>query len=600
MTSERLTAPTRTVCAPSRAPAPDITKRPTNQPSAVSAEDLEARLFDEREFNVAVASCVSDALIRVNEDGRVAHLNAAAERMLGVSNARARQQRTGDLMPMYDPATDRPVDPLTYEDRPWSSNVAHIHLGERELAVEFRSSRLVSRDGRPAGCLVALKDISEARRLRDAICFQAVHDNLTGLVDRHEFSRQLKQLVEQIHEESERHVLCLLDIDQFRLVNDTCGHAAGDDLLVQLSELLSHGVRDEDTLARIGSDQFVFLLRGCSTFHAQRRTRALLDRLSAFRFQWEAKRFRITVSIGLVTIDARTHSAESALRAADGACVSARASGRNRFAVFDADDDRYCRHFGDLKWMRRVEAALEEDRFVLHAQPIRALNDDAAPDNYEILVRMVDRDGSLIPPGQFLPAVERFNLCATLDRWVVRHALVAVRDAETLAPAQRFWTINLSGQSLSDRLFQDYLFAELARNQIEPGKVCFEITETAAIAEMDRAIEFMNDLRERGCTLALDDFGSGLSSYAYLKNLPVDIVKIDGQFVRDIAHSEIALAMVRSINEIAQLMGKRTIAEYVEDDDILARLHSVGVDYVQGYGIGRPRDLASLVAEQGD
>ncbi len=557
-------------------------------------EQLEQRIFNEREFNVAIFNQVSDALIRVDRDGRIVLINHCAERMLGISNAQAHQSVIHEMLPLFDPESGDTLDPLLLEERPYGQHQAQIHLPDRELTAEVRASNLNNRDGSHSGNLIVLSDITEVRKLRDTICFQAIHDGLTGLYNRHEFSRRLKQLIEQIHRDDERHVLCFLDIDQFRLINDTCGHAAGDELLKQLGELLSHGIRGEDTLARVGNDQFALLLRGCSTFHAQRRTRALLDRLSAFRFSWEAKRFRITVSIGLVPIDIRTRTAESALRAADSACVSARAAGRNRFVLFDAQDDRYCRHYGDLKWMRRVEAALEEDRFVLYAQPIRALTGNA-PDNYEILLRMVDRDGNDIAPGRFLPAVERFNLSVSVDRWVVKHALAAIRDAEEKEPCDRFWTINLSGQSLSDRLFQDYLFAELSKNKTPPGKVCFEITETAAIAEMDRAIEFMNALRERGCTLALDDFGSGLSSYAYLKNMPVEIVKIDGQFVRDIAHSEIAQAMVRSINEIAQLMGKKTVAEYVEDDQILLRLRSVGVDYVQGYGIGHPKPMDQIL-----
>ena len=578
---------------------PDTTKT-TESPVATinDVDDLQRRLFTESEFNLAILEKTTDGLIRVDRDGRVVLLNTAAQRMLGVTDTQGNMRPLQHLLPLFDPLTHEPLDPLNpsnSEDRPWVSNTARIELSDRELNAEVRSCQLFTRDGDKDGHLVALSDVSEARKLRDTICFQANHDDLTGLYNRHEFSRRLKQLIEQMHDEQENHVLCYIDIDQFRLINDTCGHTAGDELLRQFGELLSHGVRGEDTLARMGNDQFALLLRGCSTFHAQRRTRALLDRLSAFRFPWEAKRFRITVSIGLVAIDSRSNSAEVALRAADSACISARANGRNRFVVFDAQDDRYCRHYGDLKWMRRVEAALEEDRFVLHAQSIRALNDNSAPDNYEILLRMVDRDGNDVAPGRFLPAVERFNLSAAVDRWVVSHALKAIREAESSTPSTRFWTINLSGQSLSDRLFQDYLFAQLAKNETPPGKVCFEITETAAIAEMDRAVEFMNALRERGCAIALDDFGSGLSSYAYLKNLPVDIVKIDGQFVRDIAHSEVAEAMVRSINEIAQLMGKRTVAEYVEDNDILQRLMGVGVDYVQGYGIGRPVPMCEVL-----
>jgi diguanylate cyclase (GGDEF)-like protein/PAS domain S-box-containing protein len=559
--------------------------------------DADDRLFEERCLNVALMDNMSDALIRTDADGQVVQINSAAERILGTVNANVQSLPVADILPLADPANGEKVNPLDQATRPWITTCLDVLLDGREISADVRTVRIQNPDGECTGHVILLSDVSETRKLRDTICFQAEHDALTGLCNRHEFSRRLKRLIEQIHDEQDRHVLCFLDIDQFSLINDTCGHAAGDELLKQFGDLLSHGIRGDDTLARIGNDQYTLLLRGCSTFHAQRRTRALLDRLDAFRFQWEAKRFRITVSIGLVPIDIRSTSAESALRAAESACASARAAGRNRFVVFDAQDDRYCRHFGDLKWMRRVESALEENRFVLFAQPIRPIDGEGSADNHEILLRMVDRDGENVPPGRFLPAVERFNLSTAVDRWVVRHALEAIADADHDSNNERFWTINLSGQSLSDRVFQDFLFAQLNKNRIRAGKVCFEITETAAIAQMDRAIEFMNALREKGCALALDDFGSGLSSYAYLKNLPVDIVKIDGQFVRDIAHSDVAQAMVRSINEIAQLMGKRTVAEYVEDDVILERLKSVGVNYVQGYGIGHPRPMAELIGD---
>ncbi|MFK7888645.1 MAG: EAL domain-containing protein [Gammaproteobacteria bacterium] len=562
---------------------------------AAVQEDPDGRLFEERYLNVALMENMTDALVRTDADGLVVQINSSAERILGRPNANVQALPVAELLPLIDPVSGNNVDPLTHQTRSWVTTSLQLRLDGREISADVRTIHLNDRNGQGCGHLILLSDVSETRKLRDAICFQAEHDALTGLHNRHEFSRRLKRLIEQIHDEQDRHVLCFLDIDQFSLINDTCGHAAGDELLKQFGDLLSHGIRGDDTLARIGNDQYTLLLRGCSTFHAQRRTRALLDRLDAFRFQWEAKRFRITVSIGLVPIDIRSQSAENALRAGESACASARAAGRNRFVVFDAQDDRYCRHFGDLKWMRRVESALEENRFVLYAQPIRPIHGDASMDNHEILLRMVDRNGDNVPPGRFLPAVERFNLSTAVDRWVVRNALESIARADHDGDDARFWTINLSGQSLSDRVFQDFLFAQLNKNKIRAGKVCFEITETAAIAQMDRAIEFMNALRETGCTLALDDFGSGLSSYAYLKNMPVDIVKIDGQFVRDIAHSDVAQAMVRSINEIAQLMGKRTVAEYVEDEVILERLESVGVDYVQGYGIGRPRPMSEII-----
>jgi diguanylate cyclase (GGDEF)-like protein/PAS domain S-box-containing protein len=445
-------------------------------------------------------------------------------------------------------------------------------------------------------CLVVqLEDISEARKLTEQLSYQASHDSLTNLFNRREFDKRLKCISESAYQVDTAHALCYLDLDQFKLVNDTCGHAAGDEMLRQLSIILKEQIRTRDTIARLGGDEFGILMEHCSIDNALRVANSLLDAIQKFQFVCEGKVFNLGASIGLVTITSVNNTIDL-LQAADAACYTAKDMGRNRVHVYNENDTELTRRQGEMLWVARINKALKENRFFLVAQSIQSTldRDKIEEEKFEILLRMEDDSGEIISPGLFLPAAERYGLASTLDRWVVKTAINTIVRRK---PSSRlsFYSINLSGQSIGDKDFLEYveLIFDTFPEAIE--KICFEITETAAINNFANALEFINTLKKRGCCFALDDFGSGLSSFAYLKDLPVDFVKIDGMFVMDIDYNETNYAMVKSINEIAHTMGKQTIAEFVENDSVLAILGDIGVDYVQGYAIGKPRPFTGKV-----
>ena len=440
--------------------------------------------------------------------------------------------------------------------------------------------------------LAAVEDITEARALSQQLRFQAAHDALTGLVNRHEFENRLERALKSAESGRGEHALCYLDLDQFKIINDTCGHVAGDELLRRLGRVLAQQVRRQDTLARLGGDEFGVLLENCSMHVAERVANVLRRTIEDFRFAWESQVFGIGVSIGVVPIQGAGETVSSILSAADAACYAAKDRGRNRIHIYHEGDVEVARRHGEMRWVTRIQTALEENRFELARQPIVPLFTRSEPDtHYELLLRMRDEEGSIVAPEAFLPAAERYNLSVRLDRWVIREAFRLLTQDPAHLQKLFLCSINLSGVSLADEDFLIFVTTELASTGIPPAKVCFEITETAAIANLSGAMRFIEVLRRIGCRFALDDFGSGLSSFAYLKSLPVDFLKIDGVFVKDIVHDPIDRELVRSINEIGHVMGKQTIAEFVESEEILAALGELGVDYAQGFELGKPKLL---------
>jgi len=391
--------------------------------------------------------------------------------------------------------------------------------------------------------------------------------------------------------------LCYLDLDQFKVINDTCGHVAGDELLRQLSSLLKKEIRKRDTLARLGGDEFGVLMEHCSLEQARRVALKLRKAVERYRFAWQERSFAVGVSIGLVPITETSMNTIEILKQADAACYAAKDAGRNRIHIYQADDVDLARRSGEMQWVAQINLALEKNHFCLYAQPIIPLTqNDYSWDHYELLVRMRNEDDSLIPPGAFLPAAERYNLSTRLDTWVVENYLNwLIAHPQHLAQLSQC-AINLSGLSLGDEQFLDWLVHRFEQTAVPPDKICFEITETAAIANLSSATMFIKTLKALGCRFALDDFGSGLSSFAYLKTLSVDYLKIDGVFVKGIKNDPIDLAMVKSINDIGKVMGKQTIAEFVENEFILDRLKEIGVDYAQGFYISKPRSIDEIVS----
>ena len=440
-------------------------------------------------------------------------------------------------------------------------------------------------------------DISEARNLSDQLSYQASHDPLTGLLNRRAFEQQLQQLLEKAQTNGTEHVLCYLDLDQFKLINDSCGHTAGDELLRQLGVLLQQQARGRDTLARLGGDEFAILLERCSIAQAQRVTGAVRNAIERFRFAWDDKIFNVGVSIGVVPIDHTSESMASVLGMADAACYAAKDAGRNRVHIYREDDAELVRRRGEMHWVAVMNQAFEDQRFFLNCQSITPLGkkkDQVA--GHELLVRMRDDEDRIVVPGAFLPAAERYNLVPKLDRWVVGSAFHWFASHREKLNDMLMCSINLSGSSLSEDGFLEFVVQQFRKHDLPPEKFCFEVTETAAIANLTHATRFINVLKSLGCRFALDDFGSGLSSFAYLKNLQVDYLKIDGMFVKDIVDDPIHQAMVKSINDMGHVMGKETIAEFAESEAVLTMLKEIGVDYAQGYGLDRPRPLEEMAA----
>ncbi len=435
------------------------------------------------------------------------------------------------------------------------------------------------------------------RRAEETVQHLAYHDALTGLVNRAEFEYRLKKVFMRCRDEKTIAALLYLDLDQFKIVNDTCGHLAGDQLLCQIASLLKSKLRKVDTLARIGGDEFGILLENCTTESAYSVASSLTEVVDDFRFVWRDHTFRIGLSIGMVPIDANSASPTSILSAADAACYTAKESGRNRVHVYTEHDNELARRQGEMQWVEKISLAIEQNRFALYRQPIKSLADQDEALHYELLLRMYSPKGEIIMPGSFIPAAERYNMMGVLDNWVLHTALswLAVNRQQVI-DSGTFYTINLSGHTLGDEETLSFIVTMIEEQDLPADRICFEVTETAAIANFSNALNFINTLKLKGCRFALDDFGSGLSSFAYLKNLPVDYLKIDGSFVRDISYDNTDQAIVKSIIEIGHTLGLKTIAEFVENNEILSLLEGMGVDYVQGYAIGKPEPYINTEA----
>lgn len=439
------------------------------------------------------------------------------------------------------------------------------------------------------GAYVMYVDLSETESANRQAAWEATHDSLTGLINRVEFEHCLAALLPGIAGGA-KHGLLYIDLDDFKIINDICGHRAGDALLCKLTSLIEAELGESDVLARLGGDQFGVLVDSCTTPRAEELARQLMHAITAYRFVWNGRAFSVTASIGVVGVDPLCRNTVDLFAAADAACYSAKEKGGNRVRVYRREDSDIARQHDQMEWISRLAEALEADRFLLYYQAIAPLTADGDEHWYEILLRFRARDGQIVTPDNFIPAAERYHFMPALDRWVVRKVFAGIRRGiNTRGAAPRdVIAINLSGETIGEPHFRHYVRDQLRRFRIPPEMICFEITETAAIENLDQAITFINDMRALGCTLSLDDFGSGLSSFPYLKALHIDYLKIDGAFVRNMAEDAIDCAMVETINRVGKIMGVKTIAEYVERNGVLGKLRELGVDFAQGYDIHVP------------
>jgi diguanylate cyclase (GGDEF)-like protein len=448
--------------------------------------------------------------------------------------------------------------------------------------------------------LVASKVIRRVSEKNRLLAYQASHDALTGLINRREFEHRVERAITHARAQAATHALLYLDLDQFKVVNDTCGHAAGDELLQQLAQILLSSVRHRDTLGRLGGDEFGMLLENCPLDKAVEIANNLLSAIDNFRFTWSENIFTLGISIGVVPIDRSTIDIASTMSAADSACYIAKESGRNQVQIAHMGDRRLQERHGEMQWVARLNRAIEKDQFALYFQPIiPCANKSGTGRHVEILVRLIEDDGTIIAPGAFLPAAEKYNLVTNIDRWVIGHSLAWLAENTSHDAAPTTLSINLSGQTIGSPDMLKFIIDQMDKTGAAPEQVIFEVTETAAIANITSATSFMLTLRGCGFRFSLDDFGSGLSSFTYLKKLPVDFLKIDGVFVRDILSDPVDYAMVKAISELGQLLGKEIIAEFVETRELADELRNMGVNYMQGYAYGKPQPLNNFVHSQG-
>ena len=557
--------------------------------------EAERALFDEKERAQVTLHSIGDAVITTDPHGRVQYMNPVAETLTQWSLQQAQGQNLARVFRIIDQQTRKPApDPVTRCQRAGkvvalAGNTALLSRCGKEYAIQDSAAPILNRDGDLLGVVLVFNDVTEARRLAQEASYQAAHDALTGLVNRREFETRLERALSAARTRQVAHALCYLDLDQFKVVNDTAGHAAGDQLLVQVGALLTQKVRSRDTLARIGGDEFSLILENCPLSKAQEIAQALVSAIHDFRFSWQEQTFRLGVSIGVTPITADVENTDTLLTRADVACYTAKDLGRNRVHVYTPEDSELSRRHSEIQRAAQLREALEKEWFQLYCQPIYPLA--GATDNpveYEILLRLVDAKGEILLPGNFIPAAERYGLIAAIDRWVIQTALRWYGKLTAGVPRAAGIAINLSGQSLDDVSLLDFARAKLVESSVPPERVCFEITETAAINHLGQATRFMKALKESGCRFALDDFGTGLASFSYLKHLPVDYLKIDGSFVRDVAKDPTNRAMLGAINEVGHIMGISTVAEWAQDDATLTQLREIGVDYVQGYLLGHP------------
>ncbi len=560
----------------------------------------ESALFKEKESAQITLQSIGDGVVSTDSMCRIEYLNPVAEQLTGWSLENAQGRHLDEVFRSFHEETCEPLEnPLAMAMRRARAiksvrPTLLIRRDGNELYIESCASPIRDGAGSVSGGVLVFHDVSESRELNRKLSYHASHDILTGLVNRREFESRVERALKSVRAREAAYALCHIDLDQFKIINDNCGHGAGDALLGQVGNLLKTKIRWRDTVSRLGGDEFGVLLEGCTLEEATHSAETLREAISTYKFVWEERTFRLSASIGVVPVSPEHGEVAALLSAADSACAAAKDSGRDRIYGFQQNDIDLMRRRREMQWAARINNALEDGRFEIFRQVIQPLQ---RPDNglhYELLLRMRDEAGKIVAPDQFIHAAERYGLTTQIDRWMIRHAMGWLAANPDEREKLELCSINLSGQSLGDDKFLPFVIDQFQGSCIDARKICFEITETAAIASFTQANRFIHSLKELGCRFALDDFGTGLSSFGYLKHFPVDFLKIDGSFVKEILRDPIDREMVRSIHQIGHLTGKQTIAEFAENQEILSMLRTLGIDYAQGYAISTPQRVMKV------
>jgi len=556
-------------------------------------QKVQDALYSEKEQAQVTLSSIADGVITTDIIGQINFINPAALKLTGYDHNELIGQRINRVITIQSDNTQLPIFQCIKKGQQVDSISGDILISKdgSQLVIHQVASPIHNQLGDIIGAVMIFRDVSKSHRLASRISWQASHDELTQLLNRREFENQLERYIESARNESSQHCLCYMDLDKFKVVNDTCGHAAGDELLRQLADIFRTKVRGADTLSRMGGDEFAIILNKCGLAPAVNIAEEIRAAVEIFRFGWDEQSFQIGISIGLVLIDAESPDQEEVFKAADSACYAAKEAGRNRVHIYSPDDAEISHRRGESRWMVRIQNALDQGRFRLYYQPIIGIDKESAGiAHYEILLRMLGEAGEIIPPGAFMSSAERYLLMPKIDFWVIENVFSWLSQHGEYSSKEIF-AINLSGQTLADKSLLYQIKQLFNKYEIAARRISFEITETAAISNLSQAQMFITEFKQLGCKFALDDFGSGLSSFAYLKSLAVDYLKIDGAFVKDMVNDPIDRAMVESIHNIGSVLELKTIAEFVEDDEILIALKEVGVNFAQGYGVARPKPL---------
>ncbi len=565
---------------------------------ALYKSGVDKKLARQERWFSGILHGVADGIIATDTENRIEFMNPVAENLTGWTEENAKGRTLQEVFQVFDANSEIRLElpsgvsgggrrgPLYFEDVFLTNKQgARIHINGTVAPIR------ADRDNY-AGQAIAFRDVTALKRMSDTIVYQASHDALTGLINRDEFFSRLDDVTRATIQDGRSHTFAYIDLDQFKVINDVCGHYAGDELLRQVSQAIQDTLRSNFVIGRLGGDEFGVVLMDCPLDQAYDRTTDVLDAVRR-KFIWHKHSFNVTASIGLVPVNEEQTDGYAILAAADDACYLAKEQGGNTVKIYETANYTFLKRRGEMQWISRLTHALEEDRFCLFYQPIVATN-GAGPDKKEILLRLKEQDGSLADPSQFIPAAERYNLMPNIDRWVLKEVVdYAARQREILGESDTF-CINISGASVADETFLDFAIQIFEQAEAVPSQICLEVTETAAIENLSRAVDFMNRLKSMGVTFALDDFGNGFSSFAYLKNLPVDYLKLDGSFVRSIDQDPIDRSMVEAVNRIGHVIGMQTIAEYVRNQEIQDIVEGFGVDYIQGFHIARPAPLPSL------